>query len=426
MWIANLSMVAIIAGCVAFQYLKGTAVKAFATIIVTIVAGVVAFGFFEPLARYLSGYSASLAPWAQMLCFGLLFVLAFALLQTGVSQLMRQPIDLGLWPERVGRVICGMLLGLLVSGMVLIVLQMGPLPIKYPYQRFEKGRQKVLLNPDGLATGIFSLLSNGSFSGKKSFATVHPGYLDQLFLNRLLIGSDIPILSQPQAIDVPPKAAAWPAPDAIRKQVEDLLSRLDSLQTPAQGTTTKPVLLPGWEKGNYDLMIVRIGIKKEALKAGTPLDAGTFGLAQLRLICKERRGGDSPLTGEGVNIYPIGHMKSANELQTSFLIQLKREDYEERARVKYIDFVFCVPRGYVPVLAEFKQNSIAEVPPPVPADQAPPVIGFVASEVKLDAGRSDRRSRGQSESSSRRPQSSGRRGRLSDTSRSIIGPLDDE
>jgi hypothetical protein len=412
MWIANLGVVLIIAACVAYQYLKGSVVKAFATIIVTICAGVVAFSFFEPLAGYLSGYLPSVALWAQLLCFVLLLVLTFAVMQTAVTQLTRQPINLGIWPERVGRVICGIFLGLIVSGLLLTGLQIGPLPINYPYQRFEQGRQKVLLNVDGLATGLFSLLSNGSFSGKRSFATLHPGYLDQLFLNRLFIGDEIPVMTSSGAIELPAKAAAWPAPAAIRQQVEELLSRPDSLKTPMQGTTTKPVPLPGWQKGDYDLIVVRIGIKKEAIKSGTPFDAGTFALSQLRLICKPS-GGANRLMGKGVNIYPIGHLQSANELQHSYLIQLQREDFEEQARARYIDFVFCVPRDFVPVLAEFKLNSIAEVPTPVAADRAPAVIPFVASsEIKRAAPAPSRPS--QQERRDGRPSSPPRRDGLGD------------
>jgi hypothetical protein len=290
---------------------------------------------------------------------------------------------------------------------------MAPLPIKYPYERFSPARQKVLLNADGLATGLFSLLSKGSFGGKRSFAALHPDFLDQIFLNRLFIGANIPIVTDSDAIEVPAKAAAWPAPDAIRNQVEDLLGRLDSLQMPAQGTTTKPVLLPGWQKGDYDLTVVRVGIKREAVKPNTPLDGGLFALPQLRLICKEKGGGDS-LRGKGINIYPIGHLKSASELQTSFLIQLAPNDFEERARTKYIDFVFCVPRGFVPVLVEFKLNSVAEVPTPVPADQAPQVIPFVASEVKIDSTKPDSSSRRESDRPSRQPKSSSRRDGLGD------------
>jgi len=410
MWIANLSVLVIIAGCAAYQYLKGTVVKAFATIIITICASVAAFGYFELAARLLAGYAPSVATWAQLLSFVLLLVVVFAILQTALSQLIRQPIDLGTWPERVGRIGCGIVLGVLVSGLALTALQMAPLPIEYPYERFGPARQKVLLNADGLAAGLFSLLSKGSFGGKASFAALHPDYLDQLFLNRLFIGENIPIVTDSDAIDVPAKAAAWPAPDAIRNHVEDQLSGLDSLQMP--GRRTKPLLLPGWQKGDHDLTVVRIGINRKALKPNTPADAGLFALPQLRLICKEKSSAQNPLAGNGINIYPIGHLKSANELQTSLLIQLTNTDFGEQTRAKYIDFVFCVPRGFVPALVEFKLNSVAEVPPPVPADQAPQVMPFVASEVKIGSAVPGSSSRRESERPSRQPKSSPKRDRF--------------
>jgi hypothetical protein len=174
------------------------------------------------------------------------------------------------------------------------------------------------------------------------------------------------------------------------------------------------VLLPGWQKGNYDLTVVRIGINRKALKPNTPADAGLFALPQLRLICKEKGSPQIRLAGEGVNVYPIGHLKSASELQTSFLIQLTHTDFGDQARAKYIDFVFCVPRGFVPVLVEFKLNSVAEVPTPVPADQAPQVIPFVASEVKIESATPQRRAPRESDQPSRQPKASSKQDRFGD------------
>jgi hypothetical protein len=117
----------IIAGCAAFQYFKGTIVRAFATIVIAVFASIVAFGFFEILADVLikrgdSGGMLSLVPWAQALSFLLLFVLTFAILQTAIVQLTRMKIDLGFWPERIGRPVLGIILGLIVSGILLTFL----------------------------------------------------------------------------------------------------------------------------------------------------------------------------------------------------------------------------------------------------------------------------------------------------------------
>jgi hypothetical protein len=102
-------------------------------------------------------------------------------------------------------------------------------------------------------------------------------------------------------------------------------------------------------------------------------------LSQLRLICKRQGYGDEPLTGPGINIYPIGHLKAADQIQVSTELKLTSKDhFKNNAKEKWIDFVFCIPRDYVPMLLEFKQNSIVEIPSKaiVNADKAPSPVLF--------------------------------------------------
>jgi len=362
----TLIVLLIIVGCAAYQYQKGTFAKSVVTIIVTICASAVAFGYFETLANLFinrgdNGSLQSLAPWAQMLSFVLLFVLAFAILRTIADQLMRPPIDLGFLPERIGRVICGIFLGLIVSGLLLTALAMAPLSSKYPYQRFNLRRpdpeypKRVLFNADGFATGWFSILSRGglsTFGEKRSFAVLHPAFIDQLFLNRHAAADELSIVTSPDAIEVPNKGAVWPAPERP-KDADD------------PNKTIEP-------RSGRNLTIVRVGIKRKAIKT-----AGTFTLSQLRLICKQKTNGDL-LAGKAINIYPIGYIKTENQLQRKQLsdrIYLKRADFDDS--VKWIDFAFYVPDGFVPALAEFKQNCVISLPPPVPADQAPAPVPFI-------------------------------------------------
>jgi len=353
---AGLLIVLIILGCAAFQYLKGTFVKSFVMLITAICASVVAFGYFEVLANVLINRN-SLVLWAQPLCFALLFVLSFAVLQTIAAQLTRQPVELGLLAERIGRVVCGIFLGFIVSGLLLTALVMAPLSNKIPYQRFDATKpdadkpKKVLLNADGFTTGWFSIISSGSFSGKRSFATLHPAFLDQVFLNRHEITNGVPIITGSDAIEVPKKKAAWPGPEGLKD---------------SNGKPVSP-------KSGHNLTIVRVGITAKAIRSG-----GTFTLSQLRLVCKQKGDAKNPLAGKGKNIYPIGYLKAANVLQRKQLndrIKIERADFS--GRVKWIDLTFYVPNGFQPVLAEFKQNSVAQVPPPVTAEQAPPVMPFI-------------------------------------------------
>ena len=224
----SLVVVIIILGCGAYQYFKGTIFKAVSAIIITICASAVAFGYFEMLAAFFtkegsaSKYPA-IVPYAQPLCFALLFILTFAVLQTAAMQLTRLPVDFGLMPERIGRPILGVFLGLILSGLLLTGLAMAPLPNKYPYQRFEgtftaasaQNPNRVLLNADGFVSGWFGLLSKGSFRAirePRSFATLHPAFIDQLFLNRQNESPDIPLITSSESIEVPTRTAPGTPP----------------------------------------------------------------------------------------------------------------------------------------------------------------------------------------------------------------------
>ncbi len=373
----------IIVGCAVFQFFKGTIVRAFATIIIAIFASIVAFGFFEILAAVLikrgdSGSMLALVPWAHSLGFLLIFVLVFAVLQTAVVQLThKRPVDLGFLPERIGRVVLGIVLGLVASGVLMTFLAMAPLPSQYPYERFESRNikvdnpNKVLLNVDGFVTGLFGVVSNGSFSGKRSFASLRPNFLDQLYLNRL--DSDVSLVSGTlPAIEVPRDKAAWPAPDALKTQIEDLNSQGKFARTPG-----KPI-------GNYQPMIVRVGIKRMALKTDSKINAGIFTLSQLRLICKERGYEGEPLAGKGQDVYPLGYLKAADEIETNFKIQVERSDFTNNAGTKDFDFIFPVPSGLQPVFVGFKLNNIVQIPTNAiltDASEAPPAVGSSPSSV---------------------------------------------
>jgi hypothetical protein len=405
---ASLAVVIIILGCAALQYFKGTFVKAFAMIIIAIISSVVAFGYFEVLANLIisrgnDGSMLSLVPWAQTLCFILLFVVAFGVLQTAAIFLIRHPVDLGFLPEHIGRVVCGIILGFIISGLLLTALQMGPLPLSYPYERFDSARLNldnpggVLLNADGFATGLFGIISNGSLSGKNSFKTIHPSYLDQLYMNRLK-GETSSVSGVFPAIEVP-KPAVWPAP----KKVIDDFDKSNSV-----------IPIPN---SNYNPTIVRVGIKKRAINRELKINGGTFTPSQLRLICTRS-------TGEAANVYPVGYMKTKDEMEASPEIKLATSDFE--GNVRFIDFVFCVPSGFEPALVEFKLNSIAEIRTGaiITADQAPAVAPFSSSSTSAPKSNSNTQSnapRTQSQPQQQQQQTGSRRSGLSDISRSVVG-----
>jgi hypothetical protein len=174
------------------------------------------------------------------------------------------------------------------------------------------------------------------------------------------------------------KQAVWPAPESLNEQVGQLVSQLNRQGKLKDELTGKSISMPGPVSNDYQPTIVRVGIKRSVLSTKDEINGGAFILPQLRLICKQQGYDDAPLAGAGINIYPIGHLKAADQIQVSTEIEIERDDFKDNAREKWIDFVFCVPRDYVPVLVEFKQNSIVEIRPSaiVTADKAPPPAFF--------------------------------------------------
>jgi len=235
---------------------------------------------------------------------------------------------------------------------------MAPLGPKYPYARFEPTRVDVenpkgaLLNADGFATGWFSLISRGSLSGGKSFATLHPAFLDEIYMNRLGIEREVPVVTRPDAIKVPPKAAVWPAPEGL------------------QDSDGQPVT----PRSGHRLMVARMGLTTKAMEGNKT----AFMTSQVRLVCKAKVDPKQPLAGKGTVVWPLGYVSRPRKVtlkKLSEIITVERRDLE--GGVRFIDFVFSVPAGYTPVLIEYKQNAIAQLPPPVSASEAPEVMPFV-------------------------------------------------
>lgn len=439
---ASLVVVIIILGCAALLYFKGTFAKALAAIIIAIISGMVAFGFFETLANMLisrggSGYLLTLAPWAHTVCFILIFAVIFAVLQTGATYLLQNMVDLEFLPECIGRIGCGIVVGFLVSGFLLTALAMGPLPLKYPYQRFDPLQLKiddpkgVLLNADGFATGLFTMVSKGSFSGKRSFATIHPNYLDQLFFNRLIARETTSIISNKfPAIMVPRKAAVWRASKAVAEQADGLISGLRSGSGKLKDAQGNNVPLPVSTAGSYDVTIVRVGILKRAFTGDPRTNGGAFTPAQLRLICKRKGSGqEDRFAGEAVNVYPLGHLRRADQIQIAGEIKLDSQKIDGTEQL--IDFVFCVPSGHEPVMVQYKLNSIVEIAPNaiVKDPTKIPEPAFFNASSGGGGNRNNNRSNRSQDSSREQPQTQinpqGRRG-LSDISRSIVGTDFDE
>ena len=217
---ASIAILVIMAGCAAAQFLKGSLVKSFVTFISALFASFVALWWYEQAAAFVIKQEY-IVDYAQPACFGMIFLISFAILQSAGLALTKQKIDFGEMPERIGRAVFGLLLGYVISGALLIGASMAPLPSEYPYQRFDGNRadpkspKRVLLNPDGFISGFFGIISGGSVSGTQSFAVLHAGFIDELSLNRLPVSQKVKVLTEAGTVTMSAKSV-WPAPDGLK------------------------------------------------------------------------------------------------------------------------------------------------------------------------------------------------------------------
>jgi len=329
------------AGCAAAQFLKNTFVQSFGTLISALIAAFISLWWFEPLSDIVIKQEM-IVDYARVVCFGMLFIIAFAVLQTAAMALTKQKIDLGLMPERIGRIIFGLLLGYVISGVILIGASIASLPADYPYPRFDSSRpdvknpKKALLNPDGFLSGWFGLISSGSMSGSQSFNVLHAGFIDELFINRIPRNPNL--LTDPHGLAMQQKSI-WPASEPLKD---------------AEGKAIQ-------SNSNEDVVIVRIGFTGKA-------DTSFYG-GQLRVLCKKKD--EKPrLGGKAVTVYPIGYIKSGNEVKQFKIGEQVSPEAKQQNNVPSVDFVCYVPKDYEPVAVGLKANAITEAPSMVTAEQA--------------------------------------------------------
>jgi hypothetical protein len=320
--LAELVVMLIILATVVFAYLKGSVVKTFMLLVNTLVAAAIAFAYFEILGRLIIGYNM-LVDWAFAVALILIFTVALGILNTIGGKLLPTELYFGDFADRIIRSLLAVFAGLGIAGIILTAGAMMPIGTKWPYERFSntvnnppEPEKTLILNADGFITGISSWLSQGSMSGKKSFAVFHPDFLNEIYLNRIGCDSDNPAVGGESSISV---EAAW-TPQA------ELVSATDNL--------------PIGDSSRGKAIVLRV-------RTDT-----TFSMSQVRLICKESNSADN-LKGSGEVIWPIGYLTSSNAVD--------RKNLSEKIKLKRLDLVFYIPADTVPIMLQYKLNAVAPI-----------------------------------------------------------------
>lgn len=339
--IAAIATVIITIFCIAQFYLKNSVLKSFATLISALIALVSAFGFCEVLATTLisRGYGAQ---WAQGGCFILLFAITFALTRILSDFLVGANIDFGIPVKYATAVICGALVGLIISGSLIVALAMTPMGPNVPYARFGETLnisqpKSCILGIDSKVTGLFNWISKGAFSSKNSFALYHPDFLDQLHLSKRKAKDGVITLAATEAIVIEKKA-------------------INTIELPGGSVRTN----------------IRIAFKGSSIKDGGARDENNtvkFTLSQLRLVCVAK---SATSADKGIKvIYPEDY-KTTKESWTSDAerkkvdldktITIAANDFDKAKKLAYLDVSFSVPGNMRPELIQFKQSTVAKVP----------------------------------------------------------------
>ncbi len=344
---------------VAHFYLKNSVLTSFATLISAVLAVVLAFNFYEQLANLLIS-RGSLVQWAQPGCFILLFVFGFAVIRILCDYLVGANIDFGVLPTRVTAVVCGIIVGVIISGMVLIAAAMAPVGSKWPYARFgEEGRtvkasninpNNVLFNVDGLVTGLFSWISRGSLRSDKSFAVLQADFIDRLHLNRLKP-------EKKKEDEEKPRRGRKPSKEPEKEKVLTIAG-INSIVLPKNAVRIRD---------DDNRTVVRMGIKGKLISDGGAMDENgkvSFTLSQVSLICKQNAEA-MDTCGTAKAVYPEKYItrKSKRTKEAASLAELmtfSRTSF--KGGNAPIVIAFNVPRGMTAKFLRFKQNVIVELP----------------------------------------------------------------
>ncbi|AQT69338.1 Colicin V production protein [Anaerohalosphaera lusitana] len=332
--------------CVAQFYLKNSLLKSVATLLSALIALITAFGFYEPLAETLisRGYGVE---WAQPGCFILLFAITFAVARILSDFMIGANIEFGRVPRVVSAIVCGALVGIIVSGTLIVALAMTPLHPKIPYDRFGESLnvsqpKSTLLNADVVVTKLFNVTSGGSFSAKRSFGVYHADFVDQLHLSRRKTGEDVMTIAARDAITIE----------------KDGVKRIDSGTGPARTH-------------------IRVGIKGSSVKDGGARQENqyvAFTPAQMRLVCVSKTD-----PSDASILYPKAYKPAKQnwpasrdeKIDLDEVIKFAPNDFKSQQKIAWIDLAYQVPSNCRPLAVEFKKNTIEKVPSASEGDDEP-------------------------------------------------------
>lgn len=349
----SLLMLVLVAAIVFFHYVQGL-FSSFLSAVIAAVAAVVAIGFHEQVVFYLArGQFADVAH-AAVMCG--LFGGVYAGLRFAFDSLVPGNVNFGVWPNRIGGALMGLVAAFFGVGTLAVATQTLPFPPSVlGYARWEVNDNQVnlvgvpdwarvgrsgdivdqlvmynqlrdarldparssgmLIPVDDFVVGFVAMVSSGSLAGDTPWSSVHPDFLTELFAQRLGL--------QPGA-----KRTAFPQDG--QDQIEVLgLARLPEAGLPQidgelpefrpPGATFEPILRA--EPGKT-LIMVRVILRNDATDTDNRV---RFSLASFRLVAG------------GQNYFPIALLRGTNQA-----VHQRADDFLIVEGGKGVDLIFEV------------------------------------------------------------------------------------
>ena len=222
----------------------------------------------------------------------------------------------------------------------MVTLGLLPMHGKIFYSRFSpdspvalNSPQKPALSTDGFVAGLYRLISSGSMRSSKSFGVLHADYLSQIHLNKFKTKDDILSICSREALILP------------------------------TGKTKKPVRLITVDE--KELTVVRVGVKSKKVDDGGASNASSvlqFFPGQLRLIVKEASDAAEPMAGTATPKYPVGLWEGGKVTEWELDQIISPDATQIENRVYWMDVAFQCSNDKTPILLEFRQNAVIELP----------------------------------------------------------------
>ena len=184
-----------------FQIIQGV-FSALIMTILTVLCAAMAFTFYEPLAGLL--YTRQPA-YADAIALIAIFVLPLLGLRIAFDRFMGHNVVLGVWADRIGGGILGLITGMIMVGTLTVAIQMLPFGASVlTYKPFDdslqRNQQLAPFYSDQFTIGMMEVLSAGSLRGGELLSKSHDDLLLEAFCARNTAGKNGRVDAKPDSL----------------------------------------------------------------------------------------------------------------------------------------------------------------------------------------------------------------------------------